>query len=69
MYVLKRFKCLHTLYVNMQEKMQISLEGYAVIDKVAKKSGRGTGIYLPREWDKKTVRVILLEPANEEVAQ
>ena len=43
-------------------KMKIELEGYATIDKVAKKSGRGTGIYLPIEWENKKVRAILLEP-------
>ena len=47
-------------------KMKIEIEGYAVVDKVAKKSGRGTGIYLPIEWENKKVRAILLEAIDEE---
>ena len=46
-------------------KMKIEIEGYAVIDKVAKKSGRGTGIYLPIDWENKKVRVVLLEPIED----
>ena len=46
-------------------KMKIEIEGYAVEDKVAKLSGRGTGIYLPKEWKNKKVRAILLEPIDE----
>ena len=46
-------------------KMKIEVDGYAVIDKVAKKSGRGTGIYLPLEWENRKVRAILLEPLED----
>ena len=45
-------------------KMKIEIEGYAVVDKVAKSSGRGTGIYLPKDWENKKVRAILLEPLD-----
>jgi hypothetical protein len=64
MYAVNVFKLLHTMYVVMS-KMKIELEGYATIDKVAKKSGRGTGIYLPIEWENKKVRAILLEPIED----
>ena len=46
-------------------KMKIEMEGYAVEDKVAKSSGRGTGIYLPKSWENKKVRAVLLEPIDE----
>lgn len=46
-------------------KMKIELEGYAIVDKTAKKSGNGTGIYLPESWKNKKVRAILLEPPEE----
>lgn len=42
-------------------KMEIKLEGYAVIEKLVKPVGNAGGIYTPKEWIGKHVKVILLE--------
>ncbi len=45
--------------------MEIKTEGYAVIDKTVKASGNSGSIYVPKEWQGKTVRVILLDSLDE----
>lgn len=42
-------------------KMEIKLEGYAVTDKLVKRSGNSGGVYVPKEWVGKRVKIILLE--------
>ncbi len=41
--------------------MQLQMEGYEVVEKVAKKGGNSGRIYVPKEWIGKKVRAVLIE--------
>ena len=45
-------------------KMEIKTEGYAVVEKLAKKSGHSGHVIIPQEWIGKMVMVILKEPLD-----
>jgi len=47
------------------KKIQITVEGYEVIEKVVKDAGNSGRIYLPKSWVNKKVKVVLLEPIDE----
>ena len=47
------------------EKITVTLEGYAVIEKVAKKSGNTSNVYVPKDWEGHRVKVILLDPIED----
>ena len=44
--------------------MQIQVEGYEVLEKVVKPAGNTGRIYLPKGWEGKKVKIILLEIAD-----
>lgn len=52
----------------MNEQMKVEVQGYQILDKKVKGSGKGTSgrVYLPKEWIGRHVKVILLEPVVEE---
>ena len=37
------------------------MEGYGVVEKVAKLSGNGAQVYVPKHWAGKKVRIVLVE--------
>lgn len=45
----------------MRKSIQMRMEGYEVVEKVAKLSGNGAQIYVPKHWAGKKLRVVLLE--------
>lgn len=44
-----------------RESMDITLKGYEVIERMVKVQGSSGGIYLPKTWLGKKVKVVLLE--------
>ena len=44
------------------EPMDVSTKAYQVIDRPVKAMGNSGGIYLPKEWIGKQVKVLLIEP-------
>jgi putative transposon-encoded protein len=46
--------------------IKISVEGYEVIEKVVKEGGNSGRIYVPKSWIGKKVKIILLEPLENE---
>ena len=45
----------------MKKPMKIEMEGFEVVEKVAVKGGNSSRIYVPKKWEGKKVRVILIE--------
>lgn len=41
--------------------MKIEIEGYGVVEKTAVKGGNSARIYVPKQWEGKKVKAILLE--------
>ena len=42
--------------------MQIRLEGFEAIEKIAQAGGNSARIYVPKNWLGKKVKAVLLEP-------
>jgi len=56
---------LNTLTIHciiMPEPMEVTLKAYEVIERPVKSMGNSGGIYLPKGWIGKTVKVLLLDP-------
>ena len=45
----------------MKKTMKLEMEGYEVIEKVAVKGGNSARIYVPKKWEGKKVRAVLIE--------
>jgi len=45
--------------------MTITLEAYDTIEKRAKAAGNTSRVYVPKKWEGKLVKVVLLEPVTE----
>ena len=45
----------------MKRLIQMRIEGYEALDKIATKGGNSARVYVPKQWEGKTVKVILLE--------
>ena len=45
----------------MKKAINMQMEGYEVIEKVADKGGNSARIYVPKHWVGKKVRAILIE--------
>ena len=45
----------------MRKTMKIEMEGYEVVEKKAVKGGNSARIYVPKKWEGKTVKAILIE--------
>jgi putative transposon-encoded protein len=46
------------------EKMRIQVEGYEAIEKVVKPAGNTGRIYVPKGWEGKRVKIVLLEKTD-----
>jgi putative transposon-encoded protein len=45
----------------MKKSMKIEMEGFEVVEKVAVKGGNSSRIYVPKKWEGKKVRAVLIE--------
>ena len=45
----------------MRKSMKIEMRGFEVVEKVAVKGGNSSRIYVPKKWEGKKVRVVLIE--------
>ena len=45
----------------MRKPIQMKMEGYEVIEKVAVLTGNGARIYVPKSWAGKKIRAVLVE--------
>ena len=41
--------------------MKIKMDGFEVVEKVAVKGGNSSRIYVPKKWEGKKVRAVLIE--------
>lgn len=46
----------------MNERMEIKVQAYQVIEKTVKAAGNSGRIYIPKDWVGKRVKILLLEP-------
>lgn len=44
-----------------REPIQMRMEGFEVVEKVAVRGGNSARVYVPRKWEGKKVRVVLVE--------
>ncbi len=47
--------------------MEVIAEAFQVIDRVAKASGTSSHVYLPKAWEGKKVKILLIEPLEEKI--
>jgi putative transposon-encoded protein len=45
----------------MKKLMKIEIQGYEAVEKIATKGGNSARIYVPKQWEGKKVKVILIE--------
>jgi len=45
----------------MKKSMKIEMRGYEVVEKIAVKGGNSARIYVPKKWEGKKVRAVLIE--------
>lgn len=46
----------------MKKKLiRMQMEGYEVVEKVANKGGNSARVYVPKHWEGKKVKVVLVE--------
>lgn len=45
----------------MKKSMKIEMQGYEVVEKKAVKGGNSARIYVPKKWEGKKVRAVLIE--------
>lgn len=45
----------------MRKTMKIEMEGYEVVEKKAVKGGNSARIYVPKKWEGKRVKAVLIE--------
>ena len=45
----------------MNKAIQMKLEGYEVVEKIAAAGGNSARIYVPKHWSGKKVKVVLIE--------
>jgi putative transposon-encoded protein len=44
-----------------RKPMKIEMQGYEVVEKMAVKGGNSSRIYVPKKWQGKKVRAVLIE--------
>ena len=44
-----------------KKPIQMRMEGYEAIEKVANKGGNSARVYVPKHWEGKKVKVVLIE--------
>jgi len=45
----------------MRKPAQIQMKGYEMVEKIAKLSGNGAQVYVPKHWAGKKIKVVLIE--------
>jgi putative transposon-encoded protein len=45
----------------MKKAIQMQMEGYEVVEKIAQAGGNSARIYVPKKWKGKKVRAVLIE--------
>ncbi|MFH1439356.1 MAG: DUF2080 family transposase-associated protein [Candidatus Woesearchaeota archaeon] len=45
----------------MKNSIKMQIEGYEVVEKIAKLSGNGAQVYVPKHWAGKKLKVVLVE--------
>jgi len=45
----------------MKKSMKIEMRGFEVVEKIAVKGGNSSRIYVPKKWEGKKVRAVLIE--------
>ena len=50
----------------MNEQIEVRAKAFEAIDRTVKSSGNSGRVYLPKAWIGKKVKVLLLEPINNE---
>ena len=50
----------------MAQEMRVTVDAYQVLEKTVKASGNSGRVYVPKEWVNKKVKVMLLEPLNDD---
>lgn len=45
----------------MKKAIKLEMEGYEVVEKIAVKGGNSARIYVPKKWEGKKVRAVLIE--------
>lgn len=45
----------------MKKSILMRMEGYEVVEKVAVRGGNSARVYVPKKWEGKKVRVVLVE--------
>lgn len=45
----------------MKKTITLKMEGYEVVEKMAVKGGNSARIYVPKKWEGKKVRAVLIE--------
>ena len=44
-----------------KKPMKIEMKGYEVVEKIADRGGNSARIYVPKKWEGKRVRAVLIE--------
>lgn len=47
--------------------MELKTEAFQVVDRIARPSGSSTHVYVPKAWNGRRVKILLLEDITEEV--
>jgi putative transposon-encoded protein len=50
----------------MQQIMKVEVRAYQVIEKIVKASGSSGRVYVPPEWVGKRVKILLMEPLEQD---
>jgi len=45
----------------MKKTIKMQMEGYEVVEKIAQAGGNSARIYVPKKWEGKKVRAVLIE--------
>jgi putative transposon-encoded protein len=45
----------------MKNLIQMKIQGYEAVEKIATKGGNSARVYVPKKWEGKKVKVILIE--------
>ena len=45
----------------MKRLMKIEMQGFEVVEKIAVKGGNSSRIYVPKKWEGKKVKAVLIE--------
>ncbi len=45
----------------MRKPIKLEMEGFEVVEKIAVKGGNSSRIYVPKKWEGKKIRAVLIE--------